>query len=304
MSMAKAAEDAGRRCRLEHRIADGDRVGACRSPGRTTGSCSCMPGRCRSSPVTTWCWRSIPPRSSSPPLTGSRTGRSISDGPRIVPVVRQGHAGRALVDEAESQRGGDDRRRPRRQQPGVDDAGIDGQLRAAPHQAAGRGRARRRGGGGCRDRAPPRSVVVGVDDHELDPDHPGIHENPSVRAVRWAFDLPGVERVRVVHAWFLPSLAIGVHAEIAAETDEMDAAAEAADRPRARRCRVRRPTASKSSASRSGGPRLRTDRGVARGRSRRARFPRPRRILRAAARFDDRRGRRPQPLPSGRGPLT
>ena len=36
-----------------------------------------------------------------------------------------------------------------------------------------------------------------------------------------------VERIRVVHAWFLPSLAIGVHAEIAAQTDEMDAAAQA-----------------------------------------------------------------------------
>jgi nucleotide-binding universal stress UspA family protein len=48
-----------------------------------------------------------------------------------------------------------------------------------------------------------------------------------VRAVHGAFQLPSVERVRVVHAWFLPSLAIGVHAEIAAEMDEMDAAAQA-----------------------------------------------------------------------------
>jgi nucleotide-binding universal stress UspA family protein len=74
---------------------------------------------------------------------------------------------------------------------------------------------------------PPRLVVVGVDDHDLDPEHPESGENPSVRAVRWACGLPGIERVRVVHAWFLPSLAIGVHAEIAAETEEMDAAAQA-----------------------------------------------------------------------------
>ena len=47
-----------------------------------------------------------------------------------------------------------------------------------------------------------------------------------MRAVQWAYALPGIERVRVVHAWFLPSLAIGVHAEVAAEMDEMDAAAQ------------------------------------------------------------------------------
>ena len=65
------------------------------------------------------------------------------------------------------------------------------------------------------------------DGPQLDPDDPDSRENPSVRAVRWAWGLPGIERVRVVHAWFLPSLAIGVHAEIAAQTDEMDAAAQA-----------------------------------------------------------------------------
>ena len=73
---------------------------------------------------------------------------------------------------------------------------------------------------------PPRFVVVGVDDLDLEGEPLPAHENPSVRAVRWAYGLPGIERVRVVHAWFLPSLAIGVHAEIAAETEEMDAAAQ------------------------------------------------------------------------------
>jgi nucleotide-binding universal stress UspA family protein len=73
----------------------------------------------------------------------------------------------------------------------------------------------------------PRSLVVGVDDHGLDPDDPSTHENASVRAVRFAFGFPGVQRVKVVHAWFLPSLAIGVRADVAADMDEMDAAAQA-----------------------------------------------------------------------------
>lgn len=75
--------------------------------------------------------------------------------------------------------------------------------------------------------AAPRSIVVGVDDHGLDADDPTTHENPSVRALRWAFGFPGVERVKVVHAWFLPALAIGVRAEISSEMDEMDTAAQA-----------------------------------------------------------------------------
>ena len=70
---------------------------------------------------------------------------------------------------------------------------------------------------------PPRKVVVGVDAHDLD----GDAENESVRAVRFAYGLPGVERVRVVHAWFLPALAIGMFADVSADLDTMDAAAQA-----------------------------------------------------------------------------
>ena len=70
---------------------------------------------------------------------------------------------------------------------------------------------------------PPRKVVVGVDAHDLD----GAAENESVRAVRFAYGLPGVERVRVVHAWFLPALAIGMFADVSADLDAMDAAAQA-----------------------------------------------------------------------------
>jgi nucleotide-binding universal stress UspA family protein len=71
----------------------------------------------------------------------------------------------------------------------------------------------------------PKRVVVGVDDHDLD-DEQGA-ENESTRALRWAYQLPGVEEVRVVHAWFLPALAVGMFATVAAELDTMDAAAQA-----------------------------------------------------------------------------
>jgi nucleotide-binding universal stress UspA family protein len=145
--------------------------------------------------------------------------------PRIVPVVRQGHAGRELVAEADDEGAA------------MIVVGHNGNSRVAMmlgstanyvvHHSS-RPVVVVRGWVMEEDAevTPPRFVVVGVDDHDLDPEHPESGENPSVRAVRWACGLPGIERVRVVHAWFLPSLAIGVHAEIAAETEEMDAAAQ------------------------------------------------------------------------------
>ena len=72
--------------------------------------------------------------------------------------------------------------------------------------------------------APPGRVVVGVDDHDIDDEHT---ENESVRAVRWAYGLPGVGHVEVVHAWFLPALAVGMFTPAVAELDQMDAAANA-----------------------------------------------------------------------------
>ena len=146
--------------------------------------------------------------------------------PRIVPVLRQGHAGRALVAEADAE------------DAAMIVVGHSGNSRVAMmlgstanyvlHHTTRPVVVVR---GWVMDEeaevTPPRMVVVGVDDHDLDAEHEDTDENPSVRAVRWACGLPGIERVRVVHAWFLPSLAIGVHAEIAAETDEMDAAAQA-----------------------------------------------------------------------------
>jgi nucleotide-binding universal stress UspA family protein len=74
---------------------------------------------------------------------------------------------------------------------------------------------------------PPRSVVVGVDAHQVanDGTHRECAENASVRAVRWAYQLPCVERIRVVHAWFLPALAVGAFNELTTDTSSMDDAA-------------------------------------------------------------------------------
>lgn len=66
---------------------------------------------------------------------------------------------------------------------------------------------------------PPNRVVVGVDDHGLDAEH---HENPSVRALRWAYSLVGVEQIDVVHAWFAPGVAAGLYAGAGADLEEMD----------------------------------------------------------------------------------
>lgn len=136
---------------------------------------------------------------------------------RIVPAVRSGHAGRAVVAEAEEREGS------------VVVVGHRGDSRVSLmlgsnanyvlHHTAHpvvivRGDEVR----------PPRKVVVGVDDHDLDVRDD--HENPSVRALRWAMTLPGVEEVRVIHAWFLPALAIGMFATVANDVDAMDDAAQ------------------------------------------------------------------------------
>ena len=65
------------------------------------------------------------------------------------------------------------------------------------------------------DPVAPRRIVVGVDDLD-DPD------NPSVRALRWASHLPGVEEVIALHGWFLPPLAVGMFHEQAWDLTEMD----------------------------------------------------------------------------------
>jgi nucleotide-binding universal stress UspA family protein len=137
--------------------------------------------------------------------------------PRVVPVVHQGHPGRSLIAEADER---------------------DAAMIVVGHR--GNSRVSLMLGSTANyvlhhTRRPivvvrgqyaglPRRVVVGVDAHDLD----DSDENESVRALRFAYSLPGIERVRVVHAWFLPALAIGMFADVSADLDAMDAAAQAA----------------------------------------------------------------------------
>lgn len=67
----------------------------------------------------------------------------------------------------------------------------------------------------------PKNVVVGVDDFD-DPS-----DNPSVRALQWAYSLQGVENITAIHAWFLPPLAIGAYAPALTDLTLMDDAAAA-----------------------------------------------------------------------------
>jgi nucleotide-binding universal stress UspA family protein len=69
---------------------------------------------------------------------------------------------------------------------------------------------------------PAHRVVVGVDDHGMDNES---HENASVRALRWAYQLVGVKEIAVLHAWFAPGVAAGIYAGAGADMDEMDRAA-------------------------------------------------------------------------------
>jgi nucleotide-binding universal stress UspA family protein len=133
------------------------------------------------------------------------------DDPRLVPVTRRGHAGRAIVEEGE-----------------------DADLIVVGHRGSSRlslmlGSTANyvvhhtatpvvvvRGDAD----APPKQVVVGVDDFD-DP-----ADSPSVRALQWAFSLPGVEHVTAVHAWFLPPLAVGMFHPAATDLAAMDDAAQ------------------------------------------------------------------------------
>lgn len=137
------------------------------------------------------------------------------DDDRVVPVVRQGHAGRAIVSEADEREAamvvvghlGDGRV-----------AMMLGSTASYVLHHTERPVVVVRGDGTIR----PADVVVGVDDHDLDDG-----DNESVRALRWALQLPGVERIRVIHAWFLPALAVGMFADVAADLDVMDESARA-----------------------------------------------------------------------------
>jgi nucleotide-binding universal stress UspA family protein len=71
-------------------------------------------------------------------------------------------------------------------------------------------------------RCQTRHVVVGVDDHGCED---GVHQNESVRALRWAYGLRGVDRIDVMHAWFAPAMATGLYAGAGADIEAMDRAA-------------------------------------------------------------------------------
>jgi nucleotide-binding universal stress UspA family protein len=66
----------------------------------------------------------------------------------------------------------------------------------------------------------PRLVAVGVDDDRVEDG-----ENASVRALRFAYALRGVEEIAVVHAWFAPGVAAGLYAGAGADMEKMDAEA-------------------------------------------------------------------------------
>lgn len=134
------------------------------------------------------------------------------DDPRIVPVTHRGHAGRGLVEE-----------------------GKDADLIVVGHR--GNSRLSLMLGSttnyvlhhterpvvvvrGEDPTSPPQRVVVGVDDFD-DPE-----DSPSVRAVQWAANLPGVQEVRAVHAWFIPPLAVGMFVPAATDLTAMDEAAQ------------------------------------------------------------------------------
>ena len=65
-------------------------------------------------------------------------------------------------------------------------------------------------------RLPVRRVVVGVDE-EGDDEHP---DDRSLAALRWALRLPGVERIEVSHADFVPAVAAGPVREPGLESEE------------------------------------------------------------------------------------
>lgn len=64
-------------------------------------------------------------------------------------------------------------------------------------------------------RLPVRTVVVGVDQPG-----DGAPDVPSVDALRWAFELPGVERIEVHHADFVPGVAAGPLSQAGVESED------------------------------------------------------------------------------------
>jgi nucleotide-binding universal stress UspA family protein len=71
--------------------------------------------------------------------------------------------------------------------------------------------------------APPRRVVVGVEDQRRD----DRNENASIRALKWAYELPGLEEVRVMHAWSIQPFIWDFVANVPQYLNELDEGAAA-----------------------------------------------------------------------------
>lgn len=74
---------------------------------------------------------------------------------------------------------------------------------------------------GDSDTAGTRHVIVGVDAHHME--EPGS-TNESVRALQWAYQVPNVEQIRLMHGWFLPPLEATTYESWARKSDSMDEA--------------------------------------------------------------------------------
>jgi nucleotide-binding universal stress UspA family protein len=64
----------------------------------------------------------------------------------------------------------------------------------------------------------PRRVVVGVDDQRRSDED----ENASVRALRWAYGLNGIEEIRVLHAWSIQPFVWDFVAHVPQYLNELD----------------------------------------------------------------------------------
>jgi nucleotide-binding universal stress UspA family protein len=136
------------------------------------------------------------------------------DDHRIEGVTHQGHAGRAIVEEAE--RHGADAVVVGHRGSGRASLILGSTANHVIHHTdlpvvVVRGD----------QHAPPEHVVIGTDD-DLD-DGGGV----SVRALRWAYGLAGVRIIDVAHSWFVPSVAAGRFSNPGADFAEHDQAAVA-----------------------------------------------------------------------------
>lgn len=144
---------------------------------------------------------------------------------RLVGVARQGRAGRAIVEEAD-ERNAD-----------VVVVGHQGSGRAslvlgstANHVVHHSDRPVVVVRGESRPEA--ELIAVGVDDHDLDDAAGGgVGQNPSVRALQWAYGIESAKIIEVVHSWFVPALVAGRFSNPGADFDALDrAAVEIAER--------------------------------------------------------------------------